>query len=113
MKRALSAILTFLSLLLVSAHFLRQGNLFLAGTFIIAYILWFLRKTPAARITLQALISSGIIVYAYTTYKIVYWRIKEGAPYGKTLIIMCGVIGFILISLIYFTRESSENAKRN
>ncbi|WP_457569031.1 hypothetical protein [Desulfurobacterium sp.] len=107
MLKVLSGITTFLSLLLIAAHFLRAGNLILAITFVCLFILWFFKNNITKKI-LQATLLAGILVYIYTTYILIRERIYNGLPFTKTLAIMSGVTGFIFLSFILLTKLKHE-----
>ncbi|WP_456395533.1 hypothetical protein [Desulfurobacterium sp.] len=112
MKKFVEGMLVFLSLLLVSAHFLRAGILPLSIGYIVVFLLWFFNH-PIGKKIIQISLFSGIIIYVYTTWLIIKERINLGLPYIKTVFIMTGVIGFIVLSLVTLMLDSGEKQKRN
>ncbi|OMH40113.1 hypothetical protein [Desulfurobacterium indicum] len=112
MKKFVEGTLVFLSLLLISAHFLRAGILPLSVGYIAVFSLWFFEH-PIGKKIIQIALLSGIAVYIYTTYLIIKERINLGLPYTKTALIMTGVIGFITLSLFIFMLNSREEQKRS
>jgi len=75
-----------LSLVVLGAHFLRDGNSILVGTAVVLIALLFVRKPWVARL-LQVVLVLGALEWLHTLYGLVQMRTALGEPYGRMLII--------------------------
>jgi len=92
----LRIVLLIISSLLLGAHFLREGKIFLTVLYLVLPLLFFLKKKWSL-ILLQIFIYAGVLVWVQTLISLIVARIDMGAPWLRMAIIL-GVV--ILITLI-------------
>ena len=105
MKKILLYIPIVLSLVVLGAHFLRDGNS--VGVFIALVIigLLFVRRPWAARL-MQVVLVLGALEWVRTMYELGHMRALHGQPYGRMLVIL-GVVGAVTLcsALLFQTAE--------
>lgn len=96
--QALLLIAPALSLLVLGAHFLREGALFLTGACAAGVLLLAWRRPWVPRL-LQAALALGTIEWAWTAFVLVQQRIAEGRPWGRMAAIL-GVVALVTAASI-------------
>lgn len=93
-----------LSLAVLGAHFLRDGNTIGVAAALGLIGLLFLRKPWVARL-IQAALVVGALEWAYTLYELIQIRMAHGAPFVRMAAIL-GVVTLITIAsaLVFQTR---------
>jgi len=86
-----------LSSLLIAAHFLRSGELFVAILCLAAPLLLLLRK-PAITIAVQVMLVSAAAEWLRTAFAIAQERAAGGAPVARMFAILGSVALFTLLS---------------
>lgn len=81
-----------ISLLVLGAHFLREGALVLTGACAVLVLLLAWRRPWVPRL-LQAALALGTIEWAWTALVLVQQRIAEGRPWGR----MAAILGFVAL----------------
>ena len=89
-KRIIPLIIAFL---LLGAHFLRSGHMFLAGVSILAPLLLLIKKRWIL-LFVKWLDYSAAIVWIQTTFLLVQQRRMVGGPWVRMLLILSGVTVF-------------------
>ena len=93
---------TFLSLLVLAAHFFRNDHLLLVFVCALATMLPLIRKRWAI-ILLQVILIIGTLEWLRTTLEIRAVRIDEGREWHRMAVILCSVAAFTFASsLVYF-----------
>jgi hypothetical protein len=82
-----------LSLLVLAAHFFRDGAWILSGACVALVVLLAWRRPWAIRL-LQAALALGTIEWAWTAFVLVQQRIAEGRPWGRLALIL-GVVSLL------------------
>ncbi|MDX1581975.1 MAG: hypothetical protein R3338_00070 [Thermoanaerobaculia bacterium] len=100
-----------LSVILLAAHFLRAGNLWLVAL-VLASPLILLIRHPAAVRALQVLLAVGFVEWLYTTWVLASMRDAAGMPWGRMLVILGGVALFTLFSAILLERTARDRKPR-
>ncbi len=103
-KHLLTAIQLFplvLSLLLLSAHFLRYGYIPLVISILLFPIILIFKKPAAARAT-QIILLLGTVEWIRTTVSTIIFREHIQQSWGRYLIIMASVALFTFISVFVF-----------
>ncbi len=106
--KAVKYIFVFLSFILISAHFLRAGIPALSFLFISLPIFLFIRH-PASIFIIRIGLLVGVAIYIETAYRIITARIKLGLTYEKAAIIMAGVVGFLLLTVVLTFKKEKQN----
>ena len=104
----MSAILlipAFLSFLLLAAHFLRMGSIFMAIFALLFPFALFIKRPWAARLVQIALFLGGI-EWVYTLMQFVIERHEAGQPWIRLLIILGAVIILTIGSASIFSFSS-------
>jgi hypothetical protein len=79
-----------LSFLLLGAHFMREGAVFLTASCAALAISVFWRHPQLSRV-LQAALVLGTLEWAWTAITLVQQRVAEGRPWGRMAIILLAV----------------------
>lgn len=79
--------------LLLSAHFLRAGNLVLAVICVLFPLLLFIKRRWSWMVV-QVFAYVGVAIWGYTTFSIVQQRIYWGIPWVRVVLILGGVAAF-------------------
>ena len=90
--RLIPAILAFL---LLGAHFLRSGNIFLLGLCVLTPCLLLIKKRWIL-LLVRWLAYAGALVWIHTIFVLVRQRIITGDPWGRMLLILLGVMLFTI-----------------
>ena len=91
--RALLFAAPVLSFLVLGAHFLREGALFLTAACAALAVAVFFRDGRVTRLV-QAALALGAIEWAWTAFTLVQQRLAEGRPYGRMALIL-GVVALV------------------
>ena len=91
--RALLFAAPVLSFLVLGAHFLREGALFLTLACAALAIAVFWRNPWMTRLV-QAALLLGTLEWAWTTLALVQQRLSDGRPYGRMAIIL-GIVSLV------------------
>jgi hypothetical protein len=89
----LRIVLLIFAFLLLGAHFLRSGNIFLIVVSVLTPCLLLVKKRWSL-LLLRWLTYFGALVWIHTTFVLVRQRIAIGAPWGRMLLILAGVTVF-------------------
>lgn len=105
-----AVVMTFISALLIAAHFLREGAFPLVALSL-AFPFLLLFKKPWARYTVQLALLIATAVWLRTMYVIAHWRITMEQPWGRMALILGGVALFTLLSalLLFFVGPRRES----
>lgn len=99
--RVLIFIPIVLSLLVLGAHFMREGSeVGVVGCIVLTGLL-FWRRPWVARLV-QAALLAGAIEWAYTLYQLVQVRAAQGLPATRLAVILATVIGVTAVSALLF-----------
>lgn len=90
-----------LSLLVLGAHYLRSGPLFMVGLILLLFALFAVRRPFAAR-TLQAALLLGTLVWIRTAVSLASARMDAGEPWARMAVILGVVAAVNLASLFIF-----------
>ena len=88
--RALLFAAPILSFLVLGAHFLREGALFLTAACAALAISVFWRNPRMTRLV-QAALVLGTLEWAWTTFMLVQQRVADGRPWGRLAVILGAV----------------------
>ncbi len=109
--RALLYIPIVLSLVVLCAHFLRDGNEFgVAGALLLIGLL-FVRRAWVARVVQGALVL-GAVEWIFTLYQLAQWRAAQGQPATRMVIILGGVALVTLCSALLFQSNTLKRIYR-
>lgn len=89
--RRLQFFLVVVSLLVLGAHFLREGLVLLVGAVLVLVALTTVRRPWAAR-TLQGALVLGALEWLRTMIGIAHERMRAGEPWGR----MAAILGLVL-----------------
>lgn len=101
MKKVLLIIPVVLSLVLLGAHFLRDGTWVGVFACLLLIGLLFLRRPWVARMIQVALVL-GALEWLRTMYELAHIRALHGQPYGRMLTILGVVAAITLLSALVF-----------
>lgn len=101
MKIAVRLLLPALALVLLAAHFLRDGDLALVASALLALVLLLVPRPWAARIVQLALVL-GVIEWLRTLSALTAQRISSGEPWLRLVAILGGVAVLTGLSLLVF-----------
>ncbi len=101
MRKALLFVPVVLSILLLGAHFLRDGNSIGVFIALLLIALLFLRRPWVARV-LQVVLLLGVLEWAHTLYELVQLRTAHGQPFVRMAVILGLVETLTLISALLF-----------
>lgn len=90
-----------LSLLVLGAHFLRDGNDFGVAAAVGLIGLLFVKRPGAARVAQVALVL-GALEWAWTTYNLVQFRTAMGMPATRMMLILGAVAAVTALSAALF-----------
>jgi hypothetical protein len=109
MKRVLLYIPIVLSLVVLGAHFLRDGNSVGVFAALVVIGLLFIRRPWVARL-IQFVLVLGTLEWLRTMYELAHVRALHGQPYGRMLVIL-GVVGAVTLcsALLFQTAELKKN----
>ncbi len=95
MKVKITCILLVIAALLLGAHFLRHGNLFLVALSALAPLLLLVRHRWSLYV-LQALAYAGAGVWIYTAFRLVELRSQYDRPWGVAAVIL-GTVSLVTL----------------
>lgn len=93
MKRILRSIPAALAALALAAHFYRSGSLALTAACLVGMVLVFVRA-PWAILVARSGLTTGVIIWAHTAWRIAHARMAEGRPHTRMLVILGAVALF-------------------
>jgi hypothetical protein len=93
--KALLLFVIALSLAVLSAHFLRYGNVIGFAASLALVALLFVRRTWVARLIQTALVL-GALEWMHTLYVLVQFRLAQGAPTAR----MAAIIGVVIVTTL-------------
>lgn len=93
----LRVVLIILTYILLSAHFLREGEMVLTVFYLFIPFLLFIKKRWSI-IIVQIFTYGGVLVWFFTLYILINERMALGIPWVRMAIILGVVIIFALIS---------------
>lgn len=99
--RSLLYIPVVLSLVVLGAHFMRDGNMIGVGVAAATIGLLFVRQPWAARLV-QVVLVVGALEWAYTLYRLVQMRMALEQPFARLAVILGVVIAITLLSAALF-----------
>jgi hypothetical protein len=105
MKKVLLYIPIVLSLVVLGAHFLRDGNSVGVFATLVVIGLLFVRRPWVARL-MQVVLVLGTLEWLRTMYELAQVRALHGQPYGRMLVIL-GVVGAVALcsALLFQTAD--------
>lgn len=109
--KALFFILVVLSLVVLGAHFLRDGNEAGVAVSVAPVALLFVRRPWAARIV-QIVLILGAIEWVRTLYELVQLRLAQGMPATRLAIILGTVIVVTAVSALLFETQTMKRIYR-
>lgn len=98
----------FISFLLLSAHFLRAGQIVLACIPLVLPILLIMKESWVPRV-IQAALLLGAIEWLYTLYVVAQMRIEFGMPWTRMAIILGVVALYTALSSLVFRGKVLRN----
>ena len=111
MKKALALTLIVLSLVVLGAHFLRDGNTPLVVACLVLIGLLPLRHVLVVRIA-QAALVLGALEWLWTLYRLLEMRIALGQPYTRMTLILAVVATLTFCSALLFETRSLRELYR-
>ncbi len=112
MKKALALALIVLSLVMLGAHFLRDGNTPFVVACLVLIVLLAVRHVLVARIA-QAALVLGALEWLWTLYRLVEMRIALGQPYTRMTVILAVVAMLTFCSALLFETRSLREIYRS
>jgi len=101
----------FIAVLLLAAHFLRDGNwVLMVVTLFVPLLL--LRRRRSVLSLVQALACFGAGVWGYTTLRLVEARLAAGMPWERMALILIGVALFTLWAALLLNSEKVRKKYR-
>ncbi len=100
-----------LSLLVLAAHFLRGGALWIAVAVLGLLGLLFIRRAWVARLV-QVVLALGALEWARTLVVLAMRRSEQGEPFLRMTLILGGVVAVTLISALLFETERMRRRYR-
>ena len=91
----------FISFLLLGAHFLRAGHVFIVSVLLLILLLLIIRKSWVPRVIQLALLL-GAVEWLRTLVSIAQIRIDSGMPWVRMAVILGAVALFTLLSGLVF-----------
>ena len=101
MKKVLLYAPIILSLVVLGAHFLRDGRFLGVFGALLLIGLLFVRKSWIARL-MQVMLVLGTLEWLRTMYELAHMRALHGQPYGRMLVILGIVAAVTLCSALLF-----------
>lgn len=111
MKRVSLYIPVVLSLVVLGAHFLRDGLWVGVFACLLLIGLLFLRRPWAMRV-IQVALLLGALEWSRTMYELAHIRALHGQPYGRMLVILGVVAAVTLISALLFESATLKRIYR-
>jgi hypothetical protein len=111
LKRAISYVPIVLSLLVLGAHFLRDGNSLGVLAAALLVLVLFVRRPWAARLV-QVTLVLGTIEWVHTLYAMTQLRMAFGQPYTRLVLILAAVIAVSLASALLFQSKELKKIYR-
>ena len=105
--KVLFFILVVLSLVVLAAHFLRYGNEAGVAASLAPIALLFVRKPWAARVV-QVVLVLGAIEWARTLYELVQFRLAQGMPAARMVVILSAVIVVTAASALLLETQTMQ-----
>ena len=112
MKKALFYMLIVLSLVVLGAHFLRDGNTPLVAACLILIGLLPVRHILVARLV-QAALALGTLEWLWTLYRILEVRIALEQPYVRMSVILAVVATLTFCSALLFETRALRQVYRS
>ena len=112
MKKTLLFLLILLSLAVLGAHFLRDGNMPLVVACLILIALLPVRSILIARLAQLALVL-GSIEWLWTLYRLLEVRIALGQPYMRMVVILAVVAALTLSAALAFRTRTLTDFYRS
>ncbi len=109
--KALSFTLIVLSLVLLGAHFLRDGNMPLVAACVILIGLLPIRHALVARLVQIALVA-GALEWLWTLYRLLEVRIALEQPYTRMTVILIAVAAITLVAALLFETRALREVYR-
>lgn len=107
MKKALLYIPVVLSLVVLGAHFMRDGNAVGVVGAVVLIALLFVRRPWVARL-MQVVLVLGALEWAHTIYELVQVRAAQGQPFARMVVILGVVAAVTLCSALLFQLPSMK-----
>ncbi len=105
LKALISVVPVVISSLLISAHFLRHGQLLFMGIGLVPLVALLIRHPLSVRLT-QGILVFATFAWIRTAYLLATARAAVGLPYTRLLIILCAVAGFTFASIFVFQAKT-------
>lgn len=97
-----------ISYLIIAAHFLRNGNIFVVAIYLFLLLSLLVRHSFVARVVQVSLVLAGI-EWILTTIVLVNDRITQGTPWIRLAIILGTVVCFTFASAgVFFLKNLAE-----
>ena len=112
MQRKIGTVLTFVCGLVIAAHFLKAGNLLMAGAGLLSPFLLFIQKPQAARIV-QFLLVAAALEWVLTILDIASRRVETGEPWIRMAAILGGVALFNIFTAFLIRMKANEPEKES
>ena len=100
-----------LSLLVLGAHFYREGSVVLLAMVIFLLAVLAIRHPVSARLVQLGLVI-GTVEWLWTLFVLAGQRMEVGAPYLRLALILGGVAAFTLLSALAFEHRSLRRLYR-
>lgn len=100
-----------LSLLVLGAHFYREGSVVLLAGVLFLLAVLAIRRPVSARLV-QAGLVIGTVEWLWTLFVLVSQRMEAGAPATRLVLILGGVAAFTLLSALAFETRSLRRMYR-
>lgn len=101
MKKVLLFVPVVLSVIVLGAHFMRDGNQAGVVGAVVLLALLFIRRRWVARLT-QAVLFLGTLEWIRTIHLLTEMRAAQGQPFGRMVVILCFVAAFTFCSAWLF-----------
>ncbi len=108
----LRVVLIILSSVLLSAHFLREGEILLTAAYLFLPLLLLIKRRWVL-IVLQIFTYGGVLVWFYTLYVLINERMSLGIPWVRMAIILAVVIIITLISGLLLNSKVVKEKYKN
>ena len=100
-----------LSLVVLGAHFMRNGDTVFVVTAVVLIALLFVRQAWVARL-IQVVLVLGALEWIHTAYGLVQTRAALGEPYGRMLVILGSVAAVTACSALIFQSKAIKTLYR-
>lgn len=111
MKKLLLYIPIVLSLVVLGAHFMRDGNDIFVAVAVLTIALLFVRQPWVARL-IQVVLVLGALEWVYTLYGLIQLRAALDQPYARMAIILGTVAAVTLCSALLFQVKELKKTYR-